>query len=228
MGRPRGAEANEPALKPPRAPATDPTYDILRSERQPLAALFSPASVAVIGASEREGSVGRTVLWNLIRSPFGGTVYPVNPHRHSVLGVRACAVVSAIPEPVDLAVIATPAATVPDLIEQCAAAGVRAAIVLSAGFREVGAEGQALEARIRDTLRRSRLRLHGPNCLGLMNPRLGLNATFAGTMALRDTWASSVSRERSAPRCSTGACGRTWASAPSPRSARCSTWAGAT
>jgi acetyltransferase len=173
-----------PALKPPRAPATDPTYDILRSERQPLAALFSPASVAVIGASEREGSVGRTVLWNLIRSPFGGTVYPVNPRHHSVLGVRACPGVSAIPEPVDLAVIATPAATVPDLIEECAAAGVRAAIVLSAGFREVGAEGQALEARIRDTLRRSRLRLLGPNCLGLMNPRLGLNATFAGTMAL--------------------------------------------
>jgi acetyltransferase len=128
--------------------------------------------------------VGRTVLWNLIRSPFGGTVYPVNPRHHSVLGVRACAGVSAIPEPVDLAVIATPAATVPDLIEECAAAGVRAAIVLSAGFREVGAEGQALEARIRDTLRRSRLRLLGPNCLGLMNPRLGLNATFAGTMAL--------------------------------------------
>jgi len=173
-----------PALKPPRAPATDPTYDILRSERQPLAALFSPASVAVIGASEREGSVGRTVLWNLIRSPFGGTVYPVNPRHHSVLGIHACAGVSAIPEPVDLAVIATPAATVPDLIEECAAAGVRAAIVLSAGFREVGAEGQALEARIRDTLRRSRLRLLGPNCLGLMNPRLGLNATFAGTMAL--------------------------------------------
>jgi acetyltransferase len=173
-----------PALKPPRAPATDPTYDILRSERQPLAALFSPASVAVIGASEREGSVGRTVLWNLIRSPFGGTVYPVNPRHHSVLGIRACAGVSAIPEPVDLAVIATPAATVPDLIEECAAAGVRAAIVLSAGFREVGAEGQALEARIRDTLRRSRLRLLGPNCLGLMNPRLGLNATFAGAMAL--------------------------------------------
>ncbi|MCS5700200.1 bifunctional acetate--CoA ligase family protein/GNAT family N-acetyltransferase [Cyanobium sp. FGCU-52] len=173
-----------PAPKPPPAPATDPTYDILRSERQPLAALFSPASVAVIGASERHGSVGRTVLWNLIRSPFGGTVYPVNPRHHSVLGIRACPGVSAIPEPVDLAVIATPAATVPDLIEECAAAGVRSAIVLSAGFREVGAEGLALEARLRDTLRRSRLRLLGPNCLGLMNPRLGLNATFAGAMAL--------------------------------------------
>jgi acetyltransferase len=173
-----------PAPKPPPAPATDPTYDILRSERQPLAALFSPASVAVIGASEREGSVGRTVLWNLIRSPFGGTVYPVNPRHHSVLGIRACAGVAEIPEPVDLAVIATPAATVPDLIEQCAAAGVRAAIVLSAGFREVGSEGLALEARIRDSLRRSRMRLLGPNCLGLMNPRLGLNATFAGAMAL--------------------------------------------
>jgi acetyltransferase len=173
-----------PAPKPAPAPATDPTYDILRSERQPLAALFSPASVAVIGASEREGSVGRTVLWNLIRSPFGGTVYPVNPRRHSVLGIRACAGVGDIPEPVDLAVIATPAATVPDLIEECANAGVRAVIVLSAGFREVGAQGTALEARIRDTLRRSRLRLLGPNCLGLMNPRLGLNATFAGAMAL--------------------------------------------
>lgn len=163
--------------------ASDRAYDILRSQHQPLAALFSPRSVAVIGASDRPGSVGRGVLWNLISHPFGGTVYPVNPKRASVLGIRAYATVAAVPEPVDLAVIATPAATVPGLIEACAAAGVKGVIVLSAGFREIGAAGIALEARIRDGLRRSGMRLVGPNCLGLMNPRTGLNATFAGTLA---------------------------------------------
>jgi acetyltransferase len=166
-----------------RGRSTDPTYDILRSERQPLAALFRPGCVAVVGASERPGSVGRTLLWNLIRSPFGGTVYPVNPHRHSVLGVRCCASVAEIPEPVDLALIATAAPTVPARLEECAAAGVKAAIVISAGFREVGAEGLALESRLRQILRGSGMRLLGPNCLGLMNPRLGLNATFASGLA---------------------------------------------
>ena len=162
---------------------TDRANDILRCQHQPLAALFSPRTVAVIGASDRPGSVGRGVLWNLIRHPFGGTVYPVNPKRPSVLGIRAYATVAAVPESVDLAVIATPAATVPALIEECAAAGVKGVIVLSAGFREIGAAGIALEARIRDGLRRTGMRLVGPNCLGLMNPRTGLNATFAGAMA---------------------------------------------
>lgn len=162
---------------------TERAYDILRSERQPLAPFFTPRSVAVIGASEREGSVGRTLLWNLIRHPFGGTVYPVNPRRHSVLGIQAHPSVAAIPEPVDLALIATPAATVPALVAECVAAGVQAAVVLSAGFREVGPDGLALEARLRDAIRGSGLRLLGPNCLGLMNPRLGLNATFAASLA---------------------------------------------
>jgi acetyltransferase len=164
-------------------PVHDPSYDILRVERQPLEALFQPRSVAVIGASERPGSVGRTLFWNLIRSPFGGTVYPVNPGRTSVLGVRCCASLAEIPEPVDLAVIATPAAGVPELVEQCVAAGVGAAIVISAGFREVGGSGLALEARLREAVRGSGLRLLGPNCLGLMNPRSGLNATFASRQA---------------------------------------------
>ncbi|MCP9790930.1 bifunctional acetate--CoA ligase family protein/GNAT family N-acetyltransferase [Vulcanococcus limneticus Candia 3F8] len=169
-----------------RAPApqqSDPTYDILRSQRQPLAALFQPRTVAVIGATERPGSVGRTLLWNLISHPFGGTVFPVNPKRHSVLGIRAYAAVGEIPEPVDLALIATPAAGVPDLVSACAAAGVKAVVVLSAGFREVGPAGLALEMELRERLRQSPMRLLGPNCLGLMNPRLGLNATFAGAMA---------------------------------------------
>jgi len=151
--------------------ATDRTYDILRSERSPLEPLFKPRSVAVIGASEREGSVGRTLLWNLISHPFGGTVYPVNPKRHSVLGIQAYPNLAAIPEPVDLAVIATPAASVPALVAECAAKGVGGAVVLSAGFQEGAA------------LRGQPLRLLGPNCLGLMNPRTGLNATFATTMA---------------------------------------------
>lgn len=163
--------------------ATDRTYDILRSERQPLAPLFAPRTVAVVGASEREGSVGRTLLWNLIRHPFGGTVYPVNPRRHSVLGIQAYPSVAAIPEPVDLALIATPAATVPELVAGCAAAGVQAVVVLSAGFREVGPKGLALEAQLRDAIRGTGMRLLGPNCLGLMNPRLGLNATFAASGA---------------------------------------------
>ena len=163
--------------------ATDRTYDILRSERQPLAPFFAPRTVAVVGASERKGSVGRTLLWNLIRHPFGGTVYPVNPRRHSVLGIQAYPSVAAIPEPVDLALIATPAPSVPELVAGCAAAGVQAVVVLSAGFREVGPEGLAREARLREAIRGTALRLLGPNCLGLMNPRLGLNATFAASIA---------------------------------------------
>jgi acetyltransferase len=163
----------------PSTSRTDPTYDILRSERRPLEALFNPGCVAVIGASERPGSVGRTLLWNLLRSPFGGTVYPVNPRRHSVLGVHCYASVAELPEPVDLAVIATPAQGVPEVVAACVAAGVRAAIVISAGFREVGPEGVALEGRLREALRGSGMRLLGPNCLGLMNPRIGLNASFA-------------------------------------------------
>ena len=163
--------------------ATDRTYDILRSERQPLAPFFAPRTVAVVGASERKGSVGRTLLWNLIRHPFGGTVYPVNPRRHSVLGIQAYPSVAAIPEPVDLALIATPAPSVPELVAGCATAGVQAVVVLSAGFREVGPEGLAREARLREAIRGTALRLLGPNCLGLMNPRLGLNATFAASIA---------------------------------------------
>ncbi len=167
----------------PLKPLTDPAYDILRSEQQPLGAIFSPQAVAVIGATERPGSVGRTVLWNLISNPFGGTVFPVNPQRRSILGIRAYATIQDVPEPVDLAIIATPAPTVPDLIQACIEAGVKSAIVLSAGFKEVGTPGIALETQIKAQLDHSNMRLLGPNCLGIMNPLTGLNATFASTMA---------------------------------------------
>ncbi|MBE9180181.1 bifunctional acetate--CoA ligase family protein/GNAT family N-acetyltransferase [Oculatella sp. LEGE 06141] len=162
---------------------SDRAYDILRSEHRPLDAIFAPKSVAVIGATERPGSVGRIVLWNLLTSSFGGTVYPVNPKRHSVLGVKAYPAIADIPELIDLAVIATPASTVPGVIKACVDAGVKGAIVLSAGFREIGAAGIELEQQIREQLQQSQLRIIGPNCLGVMNPITGLNVTFASAMS---------------------------------------------
>ncbi len=161
----------------------DPAHDILRTEGQPLDIIFSPKTVAVIGATERVGSVGRTILWNLVSNPFGGTVFPVNPRRHSVLGIKAYSSIAHVPEPVDLAVIATPAASVPAIIQECVEAGVKGAIILSAGFRESGAAGATLEQQILTAARRSKMRIVGPNCLGIMLPRTGLNATFASAMA---------------------------------------------
>jgi acetyltransferase len=158
-------------------------HDVLRARRHPLDAIFAPRSVAVIGATEKPGSVGRTILWNLITSPFGGTVYPVNPNRTNVMGVRAYPGVRDVPEPVDLAVVVTPAPTVPGLIGECVEAGVRGAIIISAGFKEVGPEGAALERQVLEQARRGRMRIIGPNCLGVMNPLSGMNATFAGSMA---------------------------------------------
>lgn len=165
-------------------PLRDPSHDVYRSEGHPLDAIFSPSSVAVVGATERTGSVGRSVLWNLLSSPFGGTVYPVTLKHSSVLGIKAYPRVAAVPEQVDLAIIVTPAPTVPGIIDECLVAGVRGVIVISAGFKEHGAEGIELEHQIKEKLRGQRMRLIGPNCLGVMNPLNGLNATFAATNAL--------------------------------------------
>jgi len=150
--------------------SNDPAYDILRLERQPLNAIFAPQTVAVIGASDQANSVGRTILWNLISHPFGGTVFPVNPKRHSVLGIKTYATVKDIPESIDLAIIATPASTVPDIIAECVDAGVEGAMIVSAGFREIGTVGAELEQQIKKQLRRGKMRLIGPNCLGVMHP----------------------------------------------------------
>jgi acetyltransferase len=149
----------------------------------PLDAIFAPRAVAVIGATEKAGSVGRSILWNLISSPFGGTVYPVNPSRPNVLGIRAYPKIAAVPEPVDLAVVVTPAPTVPTVICECVDAGVKGAIIISAGFKEVGPQGAELERQVLDQARRGRMRLVGPNCLGVMRPGHGLNATFAAQIA---------------------------------------------
>lgn len=164
--------------------ATERAYDILQAQKvNPLDAIFAPQAVAVIGASEKVGSVGRTLLWNLISHPFGGTVFPVNPQRHSVLGIKAYPTISDVPEPIDLAIIATPAPTVPKIIAECVDAGIKGAIVISAGFKEAGAEGIALEQQILAQAHQGKIRIIGPNCLGVMSPRTGLNATFASAMA---------------------------------------------
>ena len=152
-------------------------------DRTALHSFFNPVSVAVIGATDREGSVGRTVLANLVRGSYHGRVFAVNPRHSEILGIKCYPNVSALPAAVDLAVIATPAPTVPGVVRDCVAAGVRSAIVISAGFKERGAAGAELERQIQAELRRGPMRLVGPNCLGLMNPWLGLNATFAQEIA---------------------------------------------
>jgi acetyltransferase len=158
-------------------------HDPLASKRQSLVPIFTPRNVAVVGATDKVGSVGRTLLWNLISSPFGGAVFPINPKRDSVLGIKAYPSISAVPDAIDLAVVVTPAPAVPAVIRECADKGVPGAIVISAGFKETGPDGQALEKQVLEEIRRGGMRLVGPNCLGIMSPRTGLNATFASTIA---------------------------------------------
>jgi acetyltransferase len=157
--------------------------NVWRSEPHPLDAIFAPRTVVVIGATDRVGSVGRAVLWSLVSSPFGGTVYPVSDKRTSVLGIKAYKTVSDLPESVDLAVVVTPAATVPGILGECVDVGIRGAIVISAGFKEHGKQGKELERQILERIHGTGLRLIGPNCLGVMNPITGLNATFASNIA---------------------------------------------
>jgi acetyltransferase len=160
----------------------DKAHDILRSQRQQLDCIFSPNNVAVVGATDREGSVGRTILWNLLSNPFGGAIFPINPKRKSVLGIPAYTSLMEVPDPIDLAVIVIPAPMVPAVMRDCVAKGVKGAIIISAGFREIGPAGIALEKEILE-ITRGKIRIIGPNCLGVMNPHSGLNATFASTMA---------------------------------------------
>jgi acetyltransferase len=153
-----------------------------QQEFGPLDSILRPNNVAVIGATEKAGSVGRTIIWNLLSNPFGGTIFPVNPKRQNIMGIKAYPTISAVPEPVDLAIIVTPAKTVPGIVKECADLGIPGVIIISAGFKEVGEEGAELERRIMETAH-GKMRIIGPNCLGVMMPLFGLNATFAGAMA---------------------------------------------
>lgn len=149
----------------------------------PLDAFFTPNNIAVIGATENPGSVGRTTLWNLLSTPFGGAVFPVNPKRSNVLGIKAYPGILRVPEPVDLAVVVTPAPSIPQIIHECGEAGVKAAVVISAGFKELGPPGLELEHQLSKEAKQYNMRIVGPNCLGLMSPLTGVNATFARGMA---------------------------------------------
>jgi len=158
-------------------------HNIFQSGENPLDVFFTPKNIAVIGATENPGSVGRTTLWNLISSPFGGAVFPVNPKRPSVLGIKAYPSVKDIPAEVDLAVVVAPAPGIPGIIRDCGEVGVKGAVVISAGFKELGPPGLKLEQDLIAEARKANIRIIGPNCLGVMVPPTGVNATFAASMA---------------------------------------------
>ena len=144
--------------------------------------IFNPKSVAIVGASDEEGTVGYAVMKNFTEVKYEGKVHPVNIRKTEIFGIKTYQEVEQIPEPVDLAVIATPSKTVPDIVEQCGRAGIKGLIIISAGFKEIGSEGRALEERILETKKKYDLRIIGPNCLGVIRPRISLNATFVRKM----------------------------------------------
>jgi acetyltransferase len=173
--------APDSTLSPASALIIDPAHDLVSIRRSPLASIFTPKSVALVGATDRAGSVGCTVLENLMGTSFGGPVWPVNPKRPSILGLPAYKSLKDLPGIPDLIVVTTPASTVPAIIQEAVDLGVPSAIVVSAGFKEIGEPGKALERQIAATIK-GKMRLIGPNCLGVMNPVAGLNATFAKAM----------------------------------------------
>lgn len=154
------------------------TYDSLHRA-------FNPRSIALIGVSSRPGNVGRALLRNMVGSNYEGAVFPVNPRHKSLMGMKVYASIKKIPDPVDLAIIATPPDSVPDLIHECGACGIGNAVVLSAGFQEMGKAGQSLTRKLVKAGIEAKVRIIGPNCLGFLRPPIGLNASFARDMALK-------------------------------------------
>ncbi len=140
--------------------------------------MLNPRAVAAIGASDEDGSVGQSLMKNLLLGKDRRKIYPVNNRRSSVMGLKCYASIAEVPEHIDLAIIATPAKTVPALVEDCAKAGVEGVVIISAGFREVGPEGTKLEDEIKSIQAKHGIRVLGPNCVGLIRPEVGLNATF--------------------------------------------------
>jgi acetyl coenzyme A synthetase (ADP forming)-like protein len=152
-----------------------------RAAAASIRTLLHPRSVAVVGASEKTGTIGAALLANLRAAGFAGTLHPIHPSAATVQGLPAHPRVDAVGEPVDLAVVAVPAAAVEQVIHDCARAGVRSVVVISAGFAEVSPEGRAAERRLVELVRGSGMRMVGPNCMGILNtdPQVSLNATFA-------------------------------------------------
>ena len=147
-----------------------------------LGPLLNPAAVAILGASNDPARIGGRPLRYMREAGFAGPIYPINPNRDTVQGVKAYPDISAVPGPVDCAIVALPAALVPDALEACAAQGVKSAVVFSSGFAEAGAEGEALQTRVREVARRTGLRVVGPNCLGIFNAAAKFYATFSSSI----------------------------------------------
>ncbi|MBI2439419.1 MAG: acetate--CoA ligase family protein [Candidatus Moranbacteria bacterium] len=147
-----------------------------------LEALFSPRSIAVIGASTKQGSVGFTLTENLLQNGFSGKIYPVNPKTATLFELPCFPNIAAIEEEIDLAIIIVPAAIVPVVLREVGEKKVPAAIIISAGFKETGAEGKALEDEVITLAKKYHIALLGPNCLGFLHPKKGLNASFAKQM----------------------------------------------
>ncbi|NEA63318.1 GNAT family N-acetyltransferase [Streptomyces sp. SID12488] len=154
--------------------------------RRSLRPLLEPRSVAVIGANRDPLTIGHEIVANLLRGGFGGSVFPVNPHAEQIAGVRAYASVRDLPEPPDLALVAVRAGAVPDVVRECADAGVKAVVVVSTGFGETGVDGRATELELSRFARASGMRLVGPNCMGVVNttPAARLAATFSPALPM--------------------------------------------
>lgn len=146
--------------------------------------IFNPKTIAVIGASDQKGKVGYALFRNLISSDYDGIIYPVNNKRKNVQSIKAYPRIKDLPDKIDLAIIATPAKTVPKIVEECGQAGVSGAVIISAGFEEAGREGEIMSGKILKTGRKYKMRIIGPNCLGFIQPAIHLNASFASKMAL--------------------------------------------
>jgi acetyltransferase len=146
--------------------------------------IFNPKAVAIIGASAQEGSVGHALMQNIVGSGFDGIVYPINPNRTHIIGVKSYAKLADVPDEIDLAIIATPAKKVPAIVEECGKAGVSGIVLISSGFSEIGEEGQKLLDGILLNVKKYNMRMIGPNCLGFIKPSIKLNASFASKMAL--------------------------------------------
>ena len=159
----------------------DPSLNILYKEHNNLDYIFNPKTIAVIGASEKPKTVGRTIFENLINSADKREIFAINPKRDTILGHKSYKNIKDVPKKVDLVVIATPSITVPQIIKDCEEASVCGAIIVSAGFKELGKSGQKLEDEIKAN--QKNIRIIGPNCLGIMSPNINLNATFAKDMA---------------------------------------------
>jgi acetyltransferase len=150
-----------------------------------LDAVFKPQSVAVVGASTKPGTVGNDLLLNLVRDKFGGKIYPVNPKADEIHGVKVYKTLGDIPGEVDLAVLIVPAKVVPGLVLESKAKGVKGLVIISAGFKESGHEGAEREKELTKLVREAEIPLIGPNCLGVINPQINLNASFAAKIALK-------------------------------------------